>query len=103
MKSTRIEAQKGGYLVTNSAVDTRPATAVGTRRRSQSRAGSLTEAGTQVVVGFLLAFVVQGLIYPLFGIVTTPETNAAIAGIFTALSLVRSYLVRRAFETFGAF
>ena len=67
----------GGHLSTDSAFDRKPTIAVPTRRHGQSRAGSLAEAVTQVVVGFLLAFVVQGLIYPLFEIVTTPETEVS--------------------------
>lgn len=67
----------------------------------QTRRGSLLEATANVVFGFLLAFVMQGLIYPLLGIVTTAQDNLLIAAIFTLLSLIRSYLVRRAFETLG--
>jgi P27 family predicted phage terminase small subunit len=63
---------------------------------------SLAEAVTNVAVGFLLAFLVQGLIYPPLGIRTTPQDELLIALIFTAVSLLRSYLVRRAFETFRA-
>ena len=70
------------------------------RRRVQSREASLLEAATNVAVGFVLALLVQALIYPLFGITTTVLTDSAIAVAFTAVSLVRSYLVRRAFETF---
>jgi uncharacterized protein (DUF697 family) len=70
-------------------------------RVPQSRGGSLVEAVVNVVFGFLLAFVMQGLIYPFLGIVTTAQTNLLIAAIFTLLSVVRSYLVRRAFETYG--
>jgi hypothetical protein len=42
------------------------------------------------------------LLYPLFGISTTIVTDSSIAVAFTLVSLVRSYLVRRAFETFAA-
>jgi hypothetical protein len=59
------------------------------------------EACTNVALGFLLALMTQGAIYPLFGIHTTFATDTAIAVVFTAVSLVRSYLVRRAFEVFG--
>ena len=48
--------------------------------------------------GFVLAVVIQGIVYPLFGISTTVETNAALAVIFTGVSLTRSYLLRRTFE-----
>ena len=64
----------------------------------QSRRMSLVEACTNVGFGFVLALVTQGLVYPLFGIATTVETDAALAVIFTGVSLVRSYLVRGAFE-----
>ena len=70
-------------------------------RQSQSRTSSLHEALTNLMFGFLLAFLMQGALYPAIGIVTTPQTDLLIAVIFTLLSLVRSYLVRRAFETFG--
>ena len=73
-----------------------------TIRRAQSALGSGVEAATNVAVGFILALIVQSIVFPLFGIVTTMTTDAGIAVIFTALSLARSYLVRRAFETIDA-
>jgi hypothetical protein len=69
-----------------------------TLRPAQSRGGSLAEAGTNVVAGYVLALVTQRLVYPLFGIVTTVGTDAVVAGVFTAVSLARSYLLRRLFE-----
>jgi hypothetical protein len=71
------------------------------RRRVQSRGTSLLEAATNVAIGFVLALLTQALIYPLFGIRTTIGTDSTIAVAFTFVSLVRSYLVRRAFETFA--
>ncbi len=70
-------------------------------RRAQSRSHSLLEAGTNVAVGFILALVIQSIVYPLFGIRTTFVTDGSIAVIFTLVSLLRSYLVRRAFEAAG--
>jgi hypothetical protein len=70
-------------------------------RPTQTRSGSAIEAATNVAVGFLLAFVLQGLLYPVVGIATTPQTNLLIAAVFTAVSVLRSYLVRRAFEQLG--
>jgi hypothetical protein len=72
------------------------------RRRVQSREASLLEAATNVTLGFVLALAMQALLYPLFGISTTIVTDSSIAVAFTLVSLVRSYLVRRAFETFAA-
>ena len=71
------------------------------RRRVQSRGTSLLEAATNVSLGFILALLMQALLYPLFGIRTTVLTDGTIAVAFTFVSLVRSYLVRRAFETFA--
>jgi hypothetical protein len=71
-------------------------------RARQSREGSLLEAGTNVVLGFVLALLTQAIVYPLFGIRTTLAADSAIATIFTALSLTRGYLVRRLFESMGA-
>jgi hypothetical protein len=65
----------------------------------QSRQDSLLEAATNVALGFVLALVTQAVVYPIFGITTTFVTDGTIAVIFTALSFLRSYLVRRAFET----
>jgi hypothetical protein len=70
-----------------------------TLRPAQSRTGSLLEAAMNVVAGYVLALVTQWLVYPLFGIVTTLSTDAVIAGVFTAVSLARSYLLRRLFES----
>jgi polyferredoxin len=53
-----------------------------------------------VALGFVLALVIQAIVYPLFGLTTTFVTDGTIAVIFTLASLLRSYLVRRAFETF---
>ena len=40
--------------------------------------------------------------FPLFSIVTTMTTDTGIAAIFTTVSLVRSYVVRRVFEKVAA-
>jgi hypothetical protein len=70
-------------------------------RRAQSNEESFLEAATNVSIGFAIALVTQAVAYPLLGISSTFETNSIIAAIFTVVSLIRSYLVRRAFETFG--
>jgi hypothetical protein len=86
-KNTELMADAGGV-----AMGVRP---------TQTRSGSAIEAATNVAVGFLLAFVLQGLLYPVVGIAATPQTNLLIAAVFTAVSVVRSYLLRRAFEHMG--
>lgn len=64
----------------------------------QSRTMSLVEAATNVVVGFLLALLAQIGIFPLFGLVVTLGDNLMIGGIFTIVSIVRSFALRRLFE-----
>jgi membrane protein implicated in regulation of membrane protease activity len=65
---------------------------------SQSRSMSGVEALTNVVVGYALAVAVQLAVFPLAGLnVSLPQT-LGIGAVFTAVSLVRSYLLRRLFE-----
>ena len=64
----------------------------------QSRTMSLIEAGANVVVGYGVAVTTQLLVFPWFGITATLAGNLMIGAIFTAVSLVRSYALRRMFE-----
>lgn len=66
----------------------------------QSRLMSLVEAITNVVVGYGVAVVTQILIFPIFGLQTTLGQNLAMGGIFTIVSLFRSFCLRRLFEAF---
>lgn len=63
----------------------------------QSRRQSLLEAVTNVGIGYAVAVFAQSVVFPLFGLRTSLTEDLAIAAIFTALSVLRSYLVRRAF------
>ena len=65
---------------------------------NQSRTMSLVEAVTNVLVGYGVAVATQMLVFPLFGFAASLQDNLAIGFVFTAVSLVRSYLLRRAFE-----
>jgi hypothetical protein len=64
----------------------------------QSRLMSLAEAMTNVAVGYGVAVVTQILIFPIFGLHTSLGQNLAMGGIFTIVSLARSFLLRRVFE-----
>ena len=68
----------------------------------QSRTMSLVEAVTNVVVGFLLALLTQMAIFPMFGLVVSVADNLVIGGIFTAVSILRSFMLRRVFEAVRA-
>jgi hypothetical protein len=65
---------------------------------TQSRRMSLVEAVTNTMVGYLLALIVQLISFPLFGLEVSLADNLAIALIFTAVSIARSYTLRRLFE-----
>jgi len=59
---------------------------------------SLVEAITNVVVGFILAVLTQTAVFPLFGLQVSVAKNMLIGAIFTLVSIVRSYALRRLFE-----
>ena len=64
----------------------------------QSRIMSLIEAGTNVVVGYVLAIATQIVVFPWFGIEAAFGEHLAIGLIFLGVSLIRGYLLRRLFE-----
>jgi putative effector of murein hydrolase len=59
---------------------------------------SLIEAVTNVAVGYVLAVITQIVVFPWFGIQPSLGENLAIGSIFTGISLLRSYALRRLFE-----
>jgi len=65
---------------------------------TQSRRMSAVEAVANVVVGFGLAIATQVVVFPLFGLVASIGDNLAIGAIFTVVSIVRSYVLRRVFN-----
>ena len=64
----------------------------------QSRVMSFVEATTNVVVGYVLAIATQLAVFPLFGLEAAFGEHLAIGMAFVAVSLARSYLLRRLFE-----
>lgn len=64
----------------------------------QSREASAMEALTGTIVGFLLAIWVQCLLFPAMGHDLALSENAVVASVFTVLSLLRSYCLRRLFN-----
>ena len=64
----------------------------------QSRRMSFVEAVTNVAIGYGVAVGTQILVFPLFGFDPGVGDNLIIGAIFTGVSLIRSYTLRRAFE-----
>jgi len=65
---------------------------------TQSRRMSAVEAVANVAVGYGVAIATQLAVFPLFGLVASIGDNLAIGGIFTVVSIVRSYVLRRVFN-----
>jgi len=64
----------------------------------QSRKISALEAIANVAVGYILAVITTATVLPLFGYDVTGGHAFGISAIFTAVSLVRSYSLRRTFN-----
>lgn len=64
----------------------------------QSRVESLLEAATSTLVGFLVAVLTQVVVFPIYGLEVGLGGNLQIATIFTVVSVLRGYFVRRAFN-----
>lgn len=66
----------------------------------QSRIMSLVEVITGSVIAFLVSIWANWAVLPLFGFQVRIDQSFAITLIFTLISVVRSYLVRRFFEVY---
>ncbi len=64
----------------------------------QSKRKSLLEAVTNVACGIFVAWAMTYLVFPWFGFNVTLSTSLWISLIFTAVSLARSYILRRLFN-----
>ncbi len=59
---------------------------------------SLLEAFANVTAGYVIAVITQMIIFPLFGLWMSVGTNLEIGAVFTAVSIARSFTLRRLFE-----
>lgn len=64
----------------------------------QTRLQSLIESFANVAIGYLVALLAQLAIFPLYGMEVSLAVNLQIGLWFTAVSIARSYFVRRAFN-----
>lgn len=65
---------------------------------SQTRLGSAAEAAINTAVGFAINYVANLVVLPLFGLSVSPAGALGIGLIFTAISIARSYFMRRVFN-----
>jgi len=65
---------------------------------SQTRLGSWIESWANVAIGFAINWTANMLIFPLFGFNITGAQAFHVGIIFTIISVVRSYVLRRVFN-----
>ncbi len=67
----------------------------------QSRVMSFVEAAANVLVGYGVAVATQMMVFPWFGLSTTLGQNLQMGLVFTVVSLIRGYTLRRLFNAFS--
>ena len=66
---------------------------------TQSKLGSLIEAFANVFLGFWINFIANMIILPMFGFTSLSLlTNFYIGLLYTVISVIRSYVIRRWFN-----
>lgn len=69
---------------------------------SQSKTQSFIESLLNIGVGYVIAVSAQMIIFPMFGMIVPLADNLLIGLMFTVVSLVRSYYLRRLFNKLSA-
>jgi hypothetical protein len=64
----------------------------------QTRLGSLIESWANVAIGFGINWSANMLIFPLFGFHISASQAFHVGVIFTVISVIRSYMLRRMFN-----
>jgi hypothetical protein len=64
----------------------------------QTKLGSFYESLINIIIGWTINFTANMTIFPLFGWEISVEQNILIGTIYTVISLVRSYIIRRWFN-----
>lgn len=64
----------------------------------QTRLQSLIESILNVLIGYGVAICGQLIVFPIMGMTVRFSDNLKIGGIFTVISICRSYTVRRFFN-----
>ena len=65
----------------------------------QSKMDSLIETLTNVGIGWFMSFIANMLVLPLFGYNINLTDGVLISIIFTIISIIRGYMVRRWFNS----
>jgi len=68
-------------------------------REKQTRKQSIIEAVANTLFSSFVSFCMSFIVYPLVGVEATIQDIGALTGIFTFISIIKNFLVRRFFET----
>lgn len=66
---------------------------------TQTRTESAIESVVNIMIGYTVSLLSQLVVFPLFGIVIPLADNLLIGAWFTVISLIRSYVIRRVFNS----
>lgn len=66
----------------------------------QSRRMSLVESLANVAIGYGVAVLTQIAVFPFFGLHVSLADNLVMGAVFTIVSIMRSFTLRRVFEEF---
>lgn len=65
---------------------------------NQSKLESLAEIGVNILIGWIVGLTAQVFFFPLIGIQASLSQNFISSIIFTVISIIRSYAIRRWFN-----
>lgn len=65
---------------------------------NQTRLGSLIETAVNIAIGFTINYFANLLFFPMFGFDISHGANFVLGLLYTVISVVRSYCVRRWFN-----
>jgi hypothetical protein len=69
---------------------------------SQSRKHSAIETAANISIGYVVAIAAQCIVFPWFGIYEPLGKQMGIGLAFTGISIIRSYALRRLFNSWRA-
>lgn len=64
----------------------------------QSKKHSALESATNVILGLVISFLIQLVLYPILGLKVSLNQNLIITFVFFVASFLRGYLIRRFFN-----
>lgn len=64
----------------------------------QTKLQSKIEAVVNSIIGYIISVIAMYYLLPMFGVSISPTNNMALVAIFTVISILRNYVIRRYFN-----